>query len=143
MVAAMAMTVAVAQGDNNSNKHRRGPKPMDATEMTNRMSEKLGLDDKQKAKVLELNKDFVKTQKAEMEEHKAAKEDMKKGMVNMRKNHEKYEKQLKKILTDDQYKQYQQMHKRRGGPRPGKGFGGPGGPGPRPEMGQQPQAEKE
>ena len=45
-----------------------------------------------------------------------------------------YNKKLKEILTDEQYKAYEEQHQRRGGRG---GFGGPRGPrGPRPE-GQQ------
>lgn len=131
MIVAMAMTVAFAQNNDNRGE-RRGPRQMDATEMTNRMSERLGLNDSQKNKVLELNKELVKTREAEMKNRKDAKNDRQKQFEAMRKNQEKYESELKKILTEDQYKQYQQMRPRQQGQRRGRGFGRPGGPGPRP-----------
>lgn len=131
MVVAMAMTVAFAQNNDNRGE-RRSPRQMDATEMTNRMSERLGLNDSQKTKVLELNKELVKTREAEMKNRKDAKNDRQKQFEAMRKNQEKYESELKKILTEDQYKQYQQMRPRQQGQRRGRGFGRPGGPGPRP-----------
>lgn len=131
MIVAMAMTVAFAQ-NNDYRGERRGPRQMDATEMTNRMSERLGLNDSQKTKVLELNKELVKTREAEMKNRKDAKNDRQKLFEAMRKNQEKYESELKKILTEDQYKQYQQMRPRQQGQRRGRGFGRPGGPGPRP-----------
>lgn len=140
MVVAMAMTVAFAQNNDNRGE-RRGPRQMDATEMTNRMSERLGLNDKQKTQVLELNKDFVKTIEAEMKNRRDAENDRQKQFETMRKNHEKYESELKKILTDDQYKQYQQMRQRPQGQRRGRGFGRPGGPGPRPTDAPQPQSQ--
>lgn len=131
MIVAMAMTVAFAQNNDNRGE-RRGPRQMDATEMTNRMSERLGLNDSQKTKVLELNKELVKTREAEMKNRKDAKNDRQKQFEAMRKNQEKYESELKKILTEDQYKQYQQMRPRQQGQRRGRGFGRPGGPDPRP-----------
>lgn len=131
MVVAMAMTVAFAQNNDNRGE-RRGPRQMDATEMTNRMSERLGLNDSQKTKVLELNKELVKTREAEMKNRKDAKNDRQKQFEAMRKNQEKYESELKKILTEDQYKQYQHMRPRQQGQRRGRGFDRPGGPGPRP-----------
>lgn len=131
MIVAMAMTVAFAQNNDNRGE-RRGPRQMDATEMTNRMSERLGLNDSQKTKVLELNKELVKTREAEMKNRKDAKNDRQKQFEAMRKNQEKYESELKKILTEDQYKQYQQMRPRQQGQRRGRGFDRPGGPGPRP-----------
>lgn len=136
----MAMTVAFAQNNDNRGE-RRGPRQLDATEMTNRMSERLGLNDSQKAKLLELNKELVKTREAEMKNRKDAENDRQKQFEAMRKNHEKYESELKKILTEDQYKQYQQMRPRQQGQRRGRGFGRPGGLGPRPSDAPQPQSQ--
>ena len=56
MVALLTMTAAVAQ--DNDNRERREFKKPTPEEMTNRMAEELNLDDQQKAKVLELNKEY-------------------------------------------------------------------------------------
>lgn len=56
MVALLTMTAAVAQ--DNENRQRREFKKPTPEEMTNRMAENLKLDDKQKSKVLELNKEY-------------------------------------------------------------------------------------
>lgn len=59
MVTLLAMTAAVAQtSDNQQQRQRREFKKPTPEEMTNRMAENLKLDDKQKAKVLELNKEY-------------------------------------------------------------------------------------
>lgn len=56
MVALLAMTAAMAQ--QSDNKERRAPRKIDAQEMTDRMAKELNLDDAQKAKVLDLNKEY-------------------------------------------------------------------------------------
>ena len=56
MVALLTMTAAVAQ--NNENGQRPEFKRPTPEEMTNRMADQLKLDDKQKSKVLELNKEY-------------------------------------------------------------------------------------
>jgi hypothetical protein len=56
MIAALTMTAAMAQ--QSDNQQRRAPRKMDAQQMTERMAKELGLDDSQKAKVLELNKEY-------------------------------------------------------------------------------------
>ena len=157
MVALLTMTAAVAQ--NNENGQRPEFKKPTPEEMTNRMADQLKLDDKQKSKVLELNKEYEsvlmgpgmggrgfgrgmgrgprpdgesgatqnnnqqrqRTQMPELTDEQKAQ--MKQ---NMEKRQE-YDKKLKKILTDDQYKTYQEQHQRRGGRG---GFGGPRGPRP-------------
>ena len=55
MVALLTMTAAVAQNNENGERRFQRPTPED---QTNRMAEQLKLDDKQKAKVLELNKEY-------------------------------------------------------------------------------------
>lgn len=56
MVALLTMTAAVAQ--NNENRQRPEFKMPTPEETTNRMAEQLKLDDKQKSKLLELNKEY-------------------------------------------------------------------------------------
>lgn len=125
LVAILSMTVAMAQPDNGE---RKGPKKMTHEEMTNRMVSQLKLNDAQKTKVAALNKEYQdylmpEPPKRPDGECKCKKEDTKKPdnkghrPENNREKHQEYEKKLKKILTDDQFKSYQEM-----GPR-GKGKG--------------------
>ena len=161
MVALLTMTAAVAQ--NNENRERREFKKPTPEEMTNRMAESLKLDDKQKDKVLELNKEYEgvlmggpgmgrgfgrgqrgprpdgesgatqnngqqrpRTQLPELTDEQKAQ------MKQQMEKRQEYDKKLQKILTDEQYKTYQEQHQRRGGRG---GFGGPRGQrGPRPDM---------
>ena len=162
MVALLTMTAAVAQ--NNENGKRPEFKKPTPEEMTNRMAENLKLDDKQKSKVLELNKEYESvlmgpgmgrgfgrgmgrgprpdgesgaTQKND--EKKADKQqkqrpqrpeltdEQKAQMKQHMEKRQEYDKKLKEILTDDQYKTYQEQHKRRGGRGGRGGFGGPRG----------------
>ena len=161
MVALLTMTVAVAQ--NNENGQRPEFKKPTPEEMTNRMAENLKLDDKQKSKVLALNKEYESvlmggpgmgrgfgrgmgrgprpdgetgaTQKNDQQKQrpqrpKMTDEQKAQMKANMEKRQE-YDKKLKDILTDDQYKTYQEQHQRHGR----GGFGGPRGHrGPRPDM---------
>ena len=55
MIALLTMTAAVAQNNGNGERRFQRPTPED---QTNRMAEQLKLDDKQKAKVLDLNKEY-------------------------------------------------------------------------------------
>jgi len=166
MVALLTMTAAVAQdGEKRERREFKKPTP---EEMTNRMSDQLKLDDKQKAKVLKLNKEYEgvlmggpgmgrgmgkgprgprpdgetgATQKNDEQKQRPQRpeltdEQKAKMKENMEKRQE-YDKKLKDILTDEQYKTYQEQHQRRGGRG---GFGGPRGPrgqhAPRPEAQQ-------
>lgn len=117
MMVLMSMTAATAQDTEKKapkakqvmtedNKGRmKAPKPMTIEERTDRTARMLQLNDEQKEKMLQLNKD--------------------------------YDSQLQNILTEEQYKKYQQMqsftsraHGRGAGP--GRGHGGRP-MGPRPE----------
>lgn len=125
LVAILSMTVAMAQPGNGE---RKRPRKMTHEEMTNRMVSQLKLDEAQKTKVAALNKEYQdylmpEPPKRPDGECKCKKEDAKKPdnkghrpEMNQGK-HQEYEKKLKEILTDDQFKSYQQM-----GPR-GKGKG--------------------
>jgi Spy/CpxP family protein refolding chaperone len=157
MVALLTMTVAVAQ--NNENGQRRGFQRQTPEEMTNRMADQLKLDDKQKSKVLDLNKEYESVlagpgmgrgfgrgqggpggpggfqggqqgQRPQLTDEQRA--EMQKMMQERMEKRQEYEKKLQKILTDDQFKTYQEQQQRRG--RGGFG-GGQGGPrGQRPNM---------
>ena len=157
MVALLTMTVAVAQ--NNENGQRRGFQRQTPEEMTNRMADQLKLDDKQKSKVLDLNKEYESVlagpgmgrgfgrgqggpggpggfqggqqgQRPQLTDEQRA--EMQKMMQERMEKRQEYEKKLQKILTDDQFKTYQEQQQRRGR----GGFGGrQGGPrGQRPNM---------
>ena len=95
-------------------------------EMTTQMVSQLKLNDAQKTKVAALNKEYQdylmpEPPQGEGPDKNREKPDMKKpgnkkpGADNHQGKRQEYEKKLKKILTDDQYKSYQKM-----GPR-GKG----------------------
>ena len=147
MVALLSMTVVMAQ---DAKSERKAPKEPSAEEMTNRMANDLKLTDEQKAKVLELNKEYKDVLKAprrprgprpdaqsgatQQEDQK----DFKKGQrperpeltdeqkTKFKAHHAKrqeYDKKLKQILTDDQYKSWKKKHGRHGrrdGKRPDK-----------------------
>ena len=161
MVALLTMTAAVAQ--NNENGERREFKKPTPEEMTNRMAESLKLDDKQKDKVLELNKEYESVlmggpgmgrgfgrgqrgprpdgetgasqnndQQRPRPQLPELTDEQKAQMKQQMEKRQEYDKKLQKILTDEQYKTYQEQHQRRGGRG---GFGGPRGQrGPRPDM---------
>lgn len=151
MVAILSLTAVQAQ---ESDKQQfRGPRQMTPEQMTERMSDNLKLTDEQKTKVLALNKEYEKviagpgmraprpqntdgesgatTQQNQQRPERpqitdAQREEMKQRMEKRK----EYEEKLKEILTEDQYKKYQES-------RPGRrGFGGgrPGGRGPRPQF---------
>jgi len=159
MVALLTMTAAMAQ--DNENRERREFQRPTPEQMTDRMADQLKLDDKQKSKVLELNKEYEsvlmgpgmgrgfgrgrgprpngeagaaqgndqqRPQRPEMTEEQRAQ------MQQMMQKRQEYNGKLKEILTEDQYKTYEEQNQRRGR----GGFGGPRGPrgqqGPRPNM---------
>lgn len=107
MVALVSMTAAMAQSDKQQNADQQGPRRPNPEMMVEFMARELKLTDDQKAKVIDLNKE--------------------------------YEERMQKILSEDQYKQYQQMRM-----RPGRPFGQRGGHrgGPRPN-GQRPEGNQE
>lgn len=130
MVALLSMTAVMAQdGDK---KERKAPKEFNAEEMTNRMADDLQLTAEQKAKVLDLNKDFVKDQKEMMKERKEQMKERKEKRKEFGEKRKAYNEKLKSILTPEQYKKFQEKHRHGHHGRPGH-HGGPRGPrGPRP-----------
>ena len=130
MVALLSMTAVMAQdGDK---KERKAPKEFNAEEMTNRMADDLELTAEQKAKVLDLNKEFVKDQKEQMKERKEQMKERKEKRKEFGEKRKAYNEKLKSILTPEQYKKFQEKHKHGHHGRPGH-HGGPRGPrGPRP-----------
>ncbi len=153
MVALLTMTAAVAQdGEKRERREFKKPTP---EEITNRMAEELKLDDKQKEKVLKLNKEYESVlmggpgmgrgprgprpdgetgaskkndgQKERPQRPEMTDEQKAKMKAHMEKRQE-YDKKLKEILTDEQYETYKKMHQRHGrhgGPRGHHGNGGP------------------
>lgn len=146
LVALATMTLATAQ---NNNQQRRAPREITPEQMTERMTEQLGLSDDQKAKVLALNtkyKDVLRgpgmrrgrpqgqrpdgqtgaTQQAGSQqgsqvaqngsrpERPELTEAQKKEMEQQMQKRKEYDEQLKKLLTDEQYKKYQQSQRRGG-----------------------------
>lgn len=121
MVALLTMTTAMAQPSD-----RKAPKKMTHQEMTTQMTSKLKLNDAQKAKVAALNKeyqDILMPPEPPKNADGSRPEPPKNGDKAMPKKpdskhmakRQEYEKKLKKILTDEQYKSYQKMQ-----PTPGK-----------------------
>ena len=125
MMALLTMTTAMAQPSD-----RKAPKKMTHQEMTTQMTSKLKLNDAQKAKVAALNKEYQdilmppeppkKADGSRPEPPKNGDKAMPKkpDSKHMAKRQE-YEKKLKQILTDEQYKTYQKMQPPHG-KRPGK-----------------------
>ena len=125
MMALLTMTTAMAQPSD-----RKAHKKMTHQEMTTQMTSKLKLNDAQKAKVAALNKEYQdilmppeppkNADGSRPEPPKNGDKAMPKkpGSKHMAKRQE-YEKKLKQILTDEQYKNYQKMQPPHG-KRPGK-----------------------
>ncbi len=116
---------------------RKGERP-DPEKRMEQMIKDLGLDEKQAAEFKAVM-DEMRPAKAEMKQKKdeAKKEEMKKKREEMKKQREEMEAKrkemdakIKTILTEEQYKKYQEMQKRRG---PHKGPRGPRPDGPRPD----------
>ena len=121
MMALLTMTTAMAQPSD-----RKAPKKMTHQEMTTQMTSKLKLNDAQKAKVAALNNEYQdilmppappkrgndsKPEPPKTDGDKAAPK--KPDSKHMAKRQE-YEKKLKQILTDEQYKTYQKMQPHHG-----------------------------
>jgi hypothetical protein len=133
MVALMAMTCAMAQ----NNESKKAPKQMTAAEMTTQMTSKLGLSDEQAAKVKLLNEEYADVLKGpgmgghrpQMKSENGSSDSNSRPQMTdeqiaqMKQQMEKrqeYNTKLKAILSESQYKTYQQMQPQRGG-KGGKG----------------------
>lgn len=143
MAALMLGIVANAQGNRGSWQDRpQRERPDEATmiqERTDRMAEKYGLDEAQKAKLLELNKKYSfrmerpdhkrdttkfgnEDRQHERMRQKPALDEKKKlefeaRMKEMQSRREAYEEALKGILTEDQYQAYKKDQEHRKGRR--------------------------
>ena len=141
MVALLSMTSAMAQNDN---KERKAPKQFTDEEMVDRMAQELDLTADQKTKVLALNKEYKDVlrgpgmgrgprgprpdgQSGATQQRPERPQMTDAQKAEMQKNMEKrkeYNEKLKNILTDDQFKKYQERWHR------GRHHGGPRGPRP-------------
>ena len=126
VLAFLSLTVALAQSNN---AERKAPRKMTHEEMTTKMVSQLKLNDAQKTKVAALNKEYQdylmpEPPQGEGPDKNGEEPDMKKpgnkkpGTDNHQGKRQEYEKKLKKILTDDQYKSYQKMGPRGNGKAP-------------------------
>lgn len=151
MVALLSMTAMMAQDNNNG--ERKAPKQLTPEEMTEKMATDLSLTAEQKAKVLDLQKEYQDINRgprmggmrgprpqadgqsgatAQRPERPQLTEEQKAEMQKQMERRREYNDKLKGILTAEQFEKYQKQF-RHGGPRPG-GFGrGPRPGGPRPE----------
>jgi Spy/CpxP family protein refolding chaperone len=142
MVALLSITSAMAQNDN---KEHKAPKQFTDEEMVDRMAQELDLTAEQKTKVLALNKEYKDVlrgpgmgrgprgprpdgQSGATQQQRPERPQMTDAQkAEMQKNMEKrkeYNEKLKNILTDDQFKKYQERWHR------GRHHGGPRGPRP-------------
>ncbi len=138
MVALLSMTVVMAQ--DSDKKERRAPKQMTAEQMTERMTKDLTLNDEQKTKVLALNKKYKDvlggpgmgrprgprpdgntgaTEGQQRQERPQMTDEQKAQMKKVMEQRKAYDKELKSILSADQYKKYQSSQKR--GPKGKRG----------------------
>ncbi len=134
-----------ANAQNDSKKERKQPTNEEMVKhQTDRMAERLDLNDKQKAELLKLNTEYFGKMRPQMQP-RGPRKDMKKDgqkrerpteaqMKEMRKKYEegrkKYNSDLKKILTDEQFSKYEKMQqdmKKRRGQRDGRQGKGPRG----------------
>lgn len=126
LVALFSMTVAMAQNENG-----RQPRKMDAATVTTMMTQKLGLNADQQKKVEALNKKYESVlrpgrggsrpqmnqsagQNKESGQRPELSDEQKAQMKQRFEQRAAYEKELKGILSEDQYKTYQQMRPQHG-----------------------------
>ena len=126
LVALFSMTVAMAQNENG-----RQPRKMDAATVTTMMTQKLGLNADQQKKVEALNKKYESVlrpgrggSRPQMGQGSAQDknggqrpeltDEQKAEMKQRFEQRAAYEKELKGILSEDQYKTYQQMRPQHG-----------------------------
>ena len=111
LVILISTTTVFAQGGD-----RRGKKG-DPSKRSEKMIEELKLDDKQAVEYRKVEADFREQMKKERESVKEDREKMREKMTAMRTEKDA---QIKKILTDEQYKLYKEKQKANG-PRKGHG----------------------
>jgi protein CpxP len=111
LVVAMALIVSFGVSAQDRKEKLKNTTPEERIEMrTDKMSEKLGLDENQKKKVKEVFAAQQKENKAVREEMKAEREKAladKKAAI--KKQHEELKAKLKPILTEEQFKKWEAM----------------------------------
>jgi len=134
MIAILSMTVAMAQNGERRDGNR-GPRQFTPEQMTENLTGRLNLTDDQKSKLLELNKEYKdvlggprwggrnggnRSQRNEnagegqRPERPQLTDEQKAQWQERMKKRQEYEEKLKGILTEEQYKQYQEMRPQRG-----------------------------
>jgi len=132
-----SMAFAQTEKTDECSKGNKAPRKMDATTMTTRMDKEFagvvtGLTDAQKAKIHDLNANLATEMEKNHQQAQTAqaktKDDMKTMHSRMIQTRDAYDAQLKTVLTDAQYQQYQAYQKgrkdaMRGHKYPGQGKG--------------------
>lgn len=117
-MAVVMFSVASAQDNNQRQGNRPDPSQM-AQRMTEMMASRYGLDDNQKTNLLKLNTDYAgKLPMMGRPRQRPSQEEMDKRFKEMKANQDAYNAEVKKIMTDAQYKQFTENQQRHG--RPGK-----------------------
>lgn len=156
-------TNAFAQGFGQRENRRFSPEEM-VQRQTDRLASVLGLNDAQKAELLKLNKEYAGKRRQGMgfgsrgnrnrgerdtvNVNRSSGDHMKEMRAQMAETQEAYKAELKKILTEDQFKKYEEQEKamqegmRRGGQGFGRGQGQGFGRGQRQNNGDAPSVEQ-
>lgn len=113
IVILMSTAAVFAQEDKANDGSKR--KPADPAKRWERMAEKLQLDEKQTTEFAKINQEYLEKLKANMEANRADMDAMKKKREEQREAmkamREEQNEQMKKLLSDEQYKQYQELQK--------------------------------
>ena len=118
LVVAIALVFSIGVSAQDRKEKIKNATPEEKVEMrTEKLSEKLGLDENQKKKVKEIliaqqneNKAVREEIKAEREKIKAEREKARAEMkANMKKQHEELKAKLKPVLTEEQFKKWEAM----------------------------------
>jgi protein CpxP len=111
LVVAMALVLSFGVSAQDRKEKLKNATPEERVAMrTEKMSEKLGLDENQKKKVKEIFTEEQKENKAVREEMKAEREKaLAKKKATMKKEHEELKAKLKPILTEEQFKKWEAM----------------------------------
>ena len=131
MIAILSMTVAMAQNDEKRDGDR-GPRQFTPEQMVENLAGRLNLNDDQKAKLLELNKEYKdvlggqrwggrnggnrpqRNENAGEGQRPQLTEEQRAQWQERMKKRQEYEEKLKGIFTEEQYKKYQEMRPQRG-----------------------------
>jgi periplasmic protein CpxP/Spy len=117
LLAFTVVTVAQNRGSGNFD-----PKEM-AKRQTEQLTEELDLNKDQQKKVLELNEKYSEKMSAMFQDMRSGGGDREAMREKMGKMREEQNKEMKKLLTEDQYKKYEKYLEER---RSSRGQGGPG-----------------